>query len=97
MSLKTLKSLRSANAPFNLKTLNIKHLCVGDSDAPDWSKFGKMLPQEARRQQGKCDIGHINDDFLENDEKSWRKIWKFQISPPKFASVNYSTRYCSKL
>ena len=53
---------------------------MGDSDVPDWSEFGKMLPEEARGQQGKCDIGHINDDFLENDGKSWRKIWKYRIS-----------------
>ena len=53
---------------------------MGDSDVPDWSEFGKMLPEEARRQQEKCDIGHINDIFLENDGKSWRKIWKYRIS-----------------
>ena len=70
---------------------------MGDSDVPDWSEFGKMLPEEARGQQGKCDIGHINDIFLEKHEKSWRKIWIFQISPPIFASVNYTMIYCSKL
>ena len=70
---------------------------MGDSDVPDWSEFGKMLPEEARRQQGKCDIGHINDIFLEKHEKSWRKIWKFQIPSPIFASVNHSTECNSKV
>lgn len=61
-------------------TLNIKHLCVGDSDVPDWSEFGKMLPRETRDKQEKCDIGHINDISLEEHGKSWRKIWKYRIS-----------------
>ena len=47
---------------------------MGGSDVPDWSEFGKMLPEEARRQQEKCDIGHISDIFLKNMEKVGEKF-----------------------